>query len=97
MRQAQHHKTSEQPKKTGTLKVFFNGKGFGFIEQDNGDPDIFVHINGFLKPGGEPVIPQQFDRVSYETAPSPMRGHEGKTIATRVQIIERAKTAAHTS
>jgi CspA family cold shock protein len=36
---------------SGTVKFFNTTKGFGFIEQGNGQPDVFVHISAVERAG----------------------------------------------
>jgi CspA family cold shock protein len=36
---------------TGTIKWFSNTKGFGFILNENGHPDIFVHYSAIATDG----------------------------------------------
>jgi cold shock protein len=39
---------------TGTLKMWNSDRGFGFIKDDSGGPDIFMHITALLSSGIDP-------------------------------------------
>ncbi|HDU8596452.1 TPA: cold-shock protein [Vibrio alginolyticus] len=38
-------------KVTGSVKWFNETKGFGFLSQDNGSQDVFVHFNAIVSDG----------------------------------------------
>jgi len=50
---------------TGTVKWFSEEKGFGFIEQDDKGPDVFVHHTAIEMGGYRTLLEGQ--RVEYET------------------------------
>lgn len=49
---------------TGTVKWFNSQKGFGFIEPDQGGPDVFVHISAVERSGLRDLNEGQ--KISYE-------------------------------
>ncbi len=54
---------------TGTVKWFNGEKGFGFITQDNGGPDVFVHFSAITGAGFRNLDEGQ--RVGFETTQGP--------------------------
>lgn len=49
---------------TGTVKWFNPTKGFGFIQPDDGSPDVFVHISAVERSSLGSIIEGQ--KLSYE-------------------------------
>lgn len=49
---------------TGTVKWFNAEKGYGFITQDDGGPDVFVHFSGITGSGYRNLEENQ--RVEFE-------------------------------
>ena len=49
---------------TGTVKWFNAGKGFGFIQPDDGSTDVFVHISAVERSGMNSLNEGQ--KVAYE-------------------------------
>ena len=56
----------------GTVKWFNNAKGFGFIEQDNGD-DVFVHYSAIEMDGFRTL--NQGEQVEFEMTQGPKGWH----------------------
>ena len=49
---------------TGTVKWFNGDKGFGFISQDGGGPDVFVHYSAISGSGYRNL--EQGQKVEFE-------------------------------
>lgn len=58
----------------GTVKFFNTNKGYGFIQPDEGGPDVFVHISAVEKAGMRTLSEGQ--KVSYDVV-----SERGKTAA----------------
>ena len=54
---------------TGSVKWFNSEKGFGFISQDDGGPDVFVHFSAIAGSGYRNLDEGQ--KVRYETSQGP--------------------------
>ena len=52
----------------GTVKWFNDSKGFGFLEQENGD-DVFVHFSAITGDGFKSLA--EGDRVTFEVVKGP--------------------------
>ena len=57
---------------TGTVKFFNAQKGFGFIVQDGGGPDVFVHISAVEQAGMSNLVEGQ--KLSFEIQTDARRG-----------------------
>ena len=49
----------------GTVKWFNDEKGYGFIQQDNGDKDLFVHFRQVNRSGNGRVSLAEGQKVTY--------------------------------
>jgi CspA family cold shock protein len=65
---------------TGTVKWFNATKGFGFIQPDNGGPDVFVHASAVERSSLGSL--QEGQKISYELEQDQ---RSGKTSAGQLQ------------
>ena len=66
----------------GTVKFFNAQKGFGFIVQDNGGPDVFVHISAVERAGMSNLNEGQ--KLTFEVEAD---RRSGKSSATNLQTV----------
>jgi CspA family cold shock protein len=68
---------------TGTVKWFSNDKGYGFVQPDDGDKDLFVHFSAIQGQGFKSL--DEGDKVEFEVG----QGQKGPQ-AQNVSILEKA-------
>lgn len=54
---------------TGTVKWFNDAKGFGFIAQDNGGADVFVHFSAIQGSGFKTL--EEGQKVTFDVQDGP--------------------------
>ena len=67
---------------TGTVKFFNSQKGFGFIVQDGGGPDVFVHISAVEQAGMSNLNEGQ--KLSFDVQADQ---RSGKSSAGNLQVV----------
>jgi cold shock protein len=67
---------------TGTVKFFNAQKGFGFIVQERGGPDVFVHISAVERAGMRNLNEGQ--KLSFDVQADP---RSGKSAAANLQAV----------
>ncbi|MFF8266926.1 cold-shock protein [Streptomyces sp. NPDC016562] len=64
---------------TGTVKWFNSEKGFGFIQQDDGGPDVFVHFSAIESSGFKSL--DEGAKVEYQVTQGP-KGPQAERVVT---------------
>jgi len=65
---------------TGTVKFYNSDKGYGFIQQDNGGEDVFVHNSNIEGDGYKSL--EQDQQVEFEVEYDPAKGKNRATCVT---------------
>ena len=71
---------------TGTITHFNNDKGYGFIQRDDGDNDVFLHAMALKRCGIEVQNIRKGDRLSFDIRETLKR--PGRFEAADITIID---------
>lgn len=65
----------------GTVKWFNSEKGFGFISNDDGSGDVFVHFSAIMTDGFKTLAEGQ--KVTFETEQDPKNSSKLRAVNVR--------------
>jgi CspA family cold shock protein len=66
---------------TGTVKFYNDQKGFGFIQPDNGEKDVFVHATALERAGINGL--REGQKVAFDTQNDP---RSGKIAVSKIEV-----------
>lgn len=66
---------------SGTVKWFNADKGFGFISNDDGGEDVFVHFSSIVSDGYKSLTEGQ--HVTFDTEPDPKNSSRLRAVNVR--------------
>jgi CspA family cold shock protein len=67
---------------SGTVKWFNSEKGFGFISNDNGGDDVFVHFSSIASNGYKSLTEGQ--KVTYDVEKDPKDSRKLRAVNVRI-------------
>ena len=65
----------------GTVKWFNEAKGFGFISNDNGGDDVFVHFSAIQADGFKTL--EEGQKVTFDTEQDPKNSRKLRAVNVR--------------
>lgn len=80
----------EHPRVDGTLSLWNDDRGFGFVTTDIGDRRVFVHISAFPRAAARPLVG---DTLSFEIDTA----SDGRNIARHVTLASHVIGTRHTT
>ncbi len=67
---------------SGTVKWFNTEKGFGFISNDAGGDDVFVHFSAIVSDNGYRTL-QEGQPVTFDVEPDPKNNQKFRAVNVR--------------